>query len=91
MLGVLMNGTFEHMEKLIYIVACGLQNNRREPSKKLLEFVRYEFTSAEIALVINNILVQMNAKDFIKSIVLLRGLNVLSVPETDALPVKKQD
>lgn len=91
MLEVLMNGTHEHMDKLIYIVACGIQNNRKEPSTELIEFIKYEFTSTDVAKVIDNILMQMNAKDFIKSIVLIRGLNVLSVPEMVAKTVNKQD
>lgn len=84
-LHVLMNGVYDHLDKVIYIVACALQNDRNEPKESLLDLIRNEFTAKDLANVLQAVMLQMNAEDFINSIVLIKGLNVLNVPELDAM------
>ncbi|MEN0095894.1 MAG: hypothetical protein AAGB30_10965 [Pedobacter sp.] len=90
-MAVAMKSATEHLDKMVYIAACALQNDHREPSKKLLEIVRNGFSSSDLAEMFSHVLVQLNVRDFIKSIVLMKGLNVLNARERDAQTVEAQD
>ena len=70
-------GIYDHMDKLIYIVAVGLQNNADEPAEDLIKLIRDEFTIRDIVAVYDAVMVQMNLKDFIKSIILIKGADIL--------------
>lgn len=83
----LIEGISDHMDKMIYIVACGLQNDHREPTPALLDLIKDEFTQAEITGVFDIILSQIGVQDFMRSIVLMRGMKILPVPAKTEQPV----
>lgn len=73
-----------HSDKIVYIIACAIQNDENEPSKALIKFLTYHLDYNVIPDILDIIFTQIHAKGFMKSIILLKGLNVISVPEKDA-------
>jgi hypothetical protein len=63
-------------------VAVGLYNRRDEPPVWLQRFIDNNMTSAEMADVLAVVIKQMNVSGFIKSIILIRGLNVLEMSQS---------
>lgn len=76
-LNALMTGSYEHIDKLIYIIAVGIQNNSEEPNERLLNLIRNEFTAKDVKAAFNAIMFQLNLSDFIQSITLIKGINIL--------------
>jgi hypothetical protein len=77
----------QHVDKVIYVVAVGLQNNKKEPKKELLATIRNEFTALDMALVMEHIMAQLNLGSFLHSIVLAKGMNIL----TKTSPATKEE
>lgn len=67
-----------YVKDYIYCVAVGIKNSRREPSKKLLDFIEFQFDDRDLYLVLTAIFDSIPVKDFINSTVILKGSNVLS-------------
>lgn len=72
-----MTSSFSHLDKLIYIVAVGLQNNSKEPSKSLIKLIENEFTAKDIAGVFNAIMSQIDVTNFMNSIISIKGSQIL--------------
>ncbi|MDO6388996.1 hypothetical protein Q4E40_02570 [Pontibacter sp. BT731] len=72
--GLLVN----HLDKVVYVVAVGLTNTRQEPSKSFLEEIRWQFTDEELLAACLLILKRVNISNFLHSIILIRGLDVVS-------------
>lgn len=87
---LVVEGSYLYMNDFIYIVACGIQNNREEPSEELIDFIRWNFTMEDIFTACDIILSKFNFKAFIDTTVLVKGADVLSVPELDAQNVQEQ-
>lgn len=73
----------EYIEDCIYAVAVGIQNNRYEPSNRLLKFVEFQFNDTDLYNVLDAIFGKIDLQSFTKSIILIKGSNVLNVPEAD--------
>lgn len=74
----------DHTHDLVYAVATCIQNNEKEPSGKLIKYLLtlddskfYEMLDASLSMA--------GVPNFTKSIILIRGSNVISVPELDAI------
>lgn len=65
-----------HSETLWEICAIAIQNNRSEPSAKLIRLIRDNLTSKEMFQLLAYVLDKMDSQNFISSIILIRGLNV---------------
>lgn len=76
-----------HIEEIIYIVAVGIQNDIHEPKEDLKDFIRNNFTSNDLVKVLLIVFQSINVKDFLNSIVLIKGMNVLQ----DQTSLKKQE
>ena len=74
----------DHLDKLIYMVAVGIQNNRKEPGKKLLRVIREEFSIDDLNQSMHLLVVQMGINSFINCIVLIKGASVLQSPNEKA-------
>ena len=61
------------------IVAIAIHNKKSEPPKKLLDFIDANITPAELADLLGVVLKQMNLQDFLSSIILTKGVNVLEM------------
>lgn len=72
----------KHMDDMIYVIAVAIQNDRHEPDKSLLNFIRYRFSAKNMYEVVGTITEQMNQKDFLKSISLIKGMNILRLKES---------
>ncbi|WP_231489915.1 hypothetical protein [Pedobacter sp. Leaf170] len=80
----LFSGSAEHLSKIIYIIACAIQNDENEPSEELKKFITYQMDYEMISEILDIIFTQVGAKGFMKSIILMKGLNVVSAPEEAA-------
>lgn len=84
--GELWKAIKDHTEDLIYVVAVCIENRRREPSKALLNFLRsiddekfYELLDASLSMA--------GVPNFTKSIILIRGQNVITAKDADVTNV----
>ncbi|GAA4338459.1 hypothetical protein GCM10023149_48440 [Mucilaginibacter gynuensis] len=66
----------EHIDKLVYIAAVGIQNDENEPTPDLLDLVK-KFDLEDIHSVVQIVLSQINLKSFISSIILIKGADIL--------------
>lgn len=66
-------------DKIVEAVSIGLHNQKSEPPDYLKSFVANNLTAPELADVLAVILKQLHIQDFINSIVLIKGLNVLDL------------
>lgn len=72
----------DHGEKLAEIIAIAISNNKIGPSESLIKLVKEEFTPKIMLRTFAEIIMQMNVKDFMHSIILVRGFNVLEKKES---------
>ncbi|PSR56082.1 hypothetical protein AHMF7605_22550 [Adhaeribacter arboris] len=71
------HATWEHLDKIIYIVAVGLQNNGREPSKSLLKTIRDNFDLQDLLRILPLVLKQRNLPSLLEMIVMVKGPSIL--------------
>lgn len=64
--------TMEHQDDLEYVVAVALQNDRNEPSKELLEAVKW-LTDEQYANILDKSINTIDIENFYKSIILISG------------------
>jgi len=83
--GELWKAIKDHTEDLIYVVAVCIENRRKEPSGALLSFLRsiddekfYELLDASLSMA--------GVPNFTKSIILIRGQNVITAKDADVKP-----
>lgn len=86
-----LNLVLNHFESLVYIVAVGLQNDKHEPLEELMQFIADEFESKDFHICYHYIRDQINVVDFMQSIILIKGANVLTVKEQNATSATTQD
>lgn len=79
--GNLLEGNYKIMEKdgegLARIVAIAISNTKAGPPERLVKFLLWNFTSAELAGIVLLVLRQMGLQNFMNTIISIRGLNVL--------------
>lgn len=78
----------KHGSDLAEVVAIAVINTKAGPSQAVINMVREEFTPDELARTLSMIITRMNVSDFMQSIILIRGLNVLE-SEQKKEPKKK--
>ncbi len=81
MLDASYNAIASHGETLAKIVALSIHNNSKPVSKDMVKFIERNFTSSEMLGVLKLVLRQMDLSNFLSSIISVRGLNVLEIPE----------
>jgi hypothetical protein len=75
----------DHTNDLIYVVAVCIQNNKKEPSKALLDYLRW-IDDAKFYELLDASLSMIGVPNFTKSIILIRGQNVISGKDADVTP-----
>jgi hypothetical protein len=65
----------------IYCAAVGIQNDEHEPDEELLNIIRYQFDDTDLFHALDKIFKTIAVKDFINSIILMKGTSVLNVQE----------
>lgn len=83
--GELWKAINDHTEDLIYVVAVCIQNREKEPSKALLKFLR-SIDDAKFYELLDASLSMAGVPNFTKSIILIRGQNVISAKDADVTP-----
>jgi len=73
----IMRGIGAHSKDLAYIVAVGIQNNKKEPTPALIEFVEYNCDMEDVHKILNVVLNKMDVENFLSSIALVKGTNAL--------------
>lgn len=76
----------ERSDDLVYIVATCIQNNRKEPSKHLIKFLTW-IDDQQFYNILDKSLSLAGIESFMRSIILIKGSNVLNVQEKVATPV----
>jgi hypothetical protein len=67
----------ENKDKLIKMIAYGIVNREREPSKKLIKFLNENLTAKEGLKLMTVIVQQMDINPFLASLVSIKGMNLL--------------
>lgn len=82
----------EHTKDFIYVVAVCIENKPSEPSKALIEKLRW-MPDDEFMKLLDASLTMANVPSFMRSIIWISGQSVLNVPESipTVKPAKEQD
>lgn len=67
----------DHGETLATVVAIAIQNDRHEPSQKLVDMIKNNLSMEEMFRLVAYVLDKMDHKNFLFTISSIRGLNVL--------------
>jgi hypothetical protein len=83
---------FDHTDDYLYLVAVCIENKKAEPSKALIEELRW-IPDPEFMKLLDASLTMAGLPNFMKSIVWISGQSVLNVPEPEktVIPAKEQD
>lgn len=81
----------EHKDDLVYLVACLIQNNDKEPKKSLIRFINTNFTAQTLFDCIVETLPQMGLQSFLLSILLVKGVSAVLATEKAVLDATLQD
>ncbi len=80
----------DYTDHFIYIVAVCIQNNKKEPSRHLLEYLRW-IDDRQFFQLLDKSLSLAGIELFMKSIILIKGASVLNVPEKVAMTVTDRE
>lgn len=67
----------ENKDKLIKMIAYGIVNSEKEPSKKLIRFLNENLTAKEGLKLMTVVIQQMDVNPFLASLVSIKGMNLL--------------
>jgi len=68
----------ENKDKLIKMIAYGITNCEKEPSKKLIKFLNDNLTTKEGLKLTTLVVQQMDVSPFLASLVSIKGMNLLA-------------
>lgn len=68
-----------HSGTLAYVVALAIVNRKEEPPKELIEVLKYNLTPDELLHITKRVIQQMDISNFVASISLIKGANVLEL------------
>ena len=67
----------ENKDKLVMIIAYGITNSEKEPSKSLIKFLNENLTTKEGLRLVTLVVQQMNVAPFLASLIQTKGMNLL--------------
>lgn len=73
-----------HGRDLATIVAIALENKRQAPGQALIDFVEAQFTTDDLLKTFSVIIEQMDITNFMRSIISIKGINILAKPTVNA-------
>jgi hypothetical protein len=76
----------ENKDKLIMMIAYGITNCEKEPSKSLINFLNNNLTTKEGLKLMTLVVQQMNVSPFLASLVSIKGMNLLEAKKKDRTP-----
>lgn len=80
---IMMDLMNRHGEDIFYICACALQNDHREPTRRMIYIVKNEFEISDLFILLNIAVSNYNIQSFLNSIVLIKGWDVLLSPTNE--------
>lgn len=80
-----------HMADVVYLIACGIQNNHKEPKKELINFIYDNFEDDDLYDCAVTILGNIGLQSFYETTSLIKGTSVVLAPDLDAKNAKDQD
>lgn len=69
----------ENKDKLIKMIAYGIVNSEKEPSKRLIKFLNENMTAKEGLKLMTVVVQQMDVNPFLASLVSIKGMNLLQI------------
>lgn len=72
------NLIIDHSKRMCIIVAYAVTNKKAEPPDELVEFFEDNLTAAELFKLVNIIISQLDVINFMKSIISVKGVNILT-------------
>ena len=76
----------ENKDKLIRMIAYGITNSEKEPSKRLIKFLNDNLTAKEGLKIMTLIVQQMDVSPFLASLISIKGMNLLQTKKKEAIP-----
>ena len=73
----------ENKDKLIKMIAYGIVNSEKEPSKKLIRFLNENLTTKEGLKLMTLVIQQMDVSPFLASLVSIKGMNLLQMKKEE--------
>ena len=76
----------ENKDKLIMMIAYGITNCEKEPSKSLIKFLNENLTTKEGLKLMTLVVQQMDVSPFLASLVSIKGMNLLQTKKKEVIP-----
>lgn len=73
----------ENKDKMIKMIAYGIVNSEKEPSKNLIKFLNENLTAKEGLKLMTVIVQQMDVNPFLASLVSIKGMNLLQTKKKE--------
>jgi hypothetical protein len=73
----------ENKDKMIKMIAYGIVNSEKEPSKNLIKFLNENLTAKEGLKLMTLIVQQMDVNPFLASLVSIKGMNLLQTKKKE--------
>lgn len=80
------NQIIENKDKVIKIIAYGITNSKKEPSRQLINFLDNNLNAKEGLKLVTLIVQQMNVSPFLASLVSLKGMNLMKMKKRETTP-----
>jgi len=71
----------EHMPRIVYMIACALQNDHKEPAAELITFLTNNLTGSQLRDALVASFQSLNMEAFTDSIILMKGTVKILMPE----------
>lgn len=78
----------DHIHDIVYLIACGIQNDANEPKKSLIDFIYDNFDDEDLFDCTAILLSNVGLQSFIQTILLVTGTDALLVRGQDAKSAK---
>lgn len=73
----------ENKDKLVKMIAYGIVNSEKEPSKRLIRFLNENLTTKEGLKLMTLVIQQMDVSPFLASLVSIKGMNLLQIKKEE--------
>jgi hypothetical protein len=73
----------KHSEDLARIIAIAIVNREKDPPESLVRRIKHNFTCTDLVKCLEIVLQQMNITGFMRSIISVRGMNLLKMSPMD--------
>lgn len=79
----------EHLDTVVEVCAIAIHNRKSVPPEWLKSLIKANLSSVELVRLLAMVLTKMSVENFIASIILIKGMNVLADPSASATSAEK--